>query len=134
MRLVIALVVVALAAGCGGNGDNETQANPATTTPEQDAGDFMKELTERSLRGQYGRVWETLHPAHQAFVTRDRFDTCQRDEDGTGATNYQPSIPSHTEHPANKPPPTIVVIHVVIQMVSDIRTHKRSSCAGLVRV
>jgi hypothetical protein len=32
-------------------------------------------------------VWETLHPAHQAVVTRDRFDACNRDDDdGIGGT------------------------------------------------
>jgi hypothetical protein len=99
MRLVIAFVVVALAAGCGGNGDNETQANPTTTTPKQDAGDFMKEITERSLRGQYGRVWESLHPAHQAIVSRERFDTCERDEDGTGATRITVKVVETYEEP-----------------------------------
>jgi hypothetical protein len=56
--------------GCGG-GDGGEQASPTATrtTPEQDAGDFMKELYERQLRGQYGRVWESLHPSHKAVVS-----------------------------------------------------------------
>jgi hypothetical protein len=99
MKLVIALVVVALAAGCGGNGDNGDKASPTTNTPEQDAGAFMKELQERSLRGQYGRVWESLHPAHQAIVTRDRFATCEGDEDGVGATRITVKVVETYEEP-----------------------------------
>jgi ABC-type glycerol-3-phosphate transport system substrate-binding protein len=61
---VLALAVAALVAACGGGDDNQAATttvdeSPASTTtnqePEQDAGAWMKELTERSLRGQYGR-------------------------------------------------------------------------------
>jgi hypothetical protein len=84
MRLLSVLTVLALV-GCGG-GDGGEQASPTATrtTPEQDAGDFMKELYERQLRGQYGRVWESLHPSHKAVVSREEFDACTRQNDGGG--------------------------------------------------
>jgi hypothetical protein len=60
----------------------------------------MKELTERSFRGQYGRNWESLHPAHQAVVTRDKFDSCNRESnDSTGATKINIDVEDTYEEP-----------------------------------
>jgi hypothetical protein len=101
VKILVAVVcIVTFGVGCGGgNGDGE-QASPTRTTPEQDAGAYMKEVTERSLRGQYGRVWESLHPAHQAVVTRDRFDTCEsQDEGGAGATRITVKVVDTYEEP-----------------------------------
>lgn len=99
MRILIAvLIVVTLsAASGGGNGDNEKQASP--TTPEQDAGDFYKEITEQSIRGQYGRVWESLHPAHQQIVSRERCDECERSDDSDGATKVTVTVVETYEEP-----------------------------------
>jgi hypothetical protein len=94
LRILVVGVVVLIVAACGGgNGDNETQASPTTTKPEQDAGDYMKELIQQSLRGQYGRTWETLHPAHQAVVSRDKYDSCERQsEESAGATKIDVAV------------------------------------------
>jgi hypothetical protein len=87
------------------------EATPATTggstaadtttvsEPDQDAGDFMKELTERSIRGQYGRIWGSLHPAHQAVVTRDKYDTCERESDGGTATRIEVDVEETYQEP-----------------------------------
>ena len=99
--LVVVLLVVALGVACGGDGGDEAQPGPTTvSTPEQDAGAFMKEVTERALLGQYGRNWETLHPDHQAVVSRDKYDSCERQsDDGTGATKIDIAVVETYEEP-----------------------------------
>jgi hypothetical protein len=67
--------------------------------PEQDAGDYMKELTERALRGQYGRNWETLHPAHQAVVTREKYDSCERQSNESLGTKIDIAVVETYEEP-----------------------------------
>jgi len=66
-----ALVAVA-AAGCGGSsgagGGNKSAAN------------FIDQVTTQFSRGQSGRLWETLHPADQAVVSRARYVECQTNE------------------------------------------------------
>ena len=66
-----ALVAVA-AAGCGGSsgagGGNTSAAN------------FIDQVTTQFSRGQSGRLWETLHPADQAVVSRARYVECQTNE------------------------------------------------------
>jgi hypothetical protein len=99
--LVVVLLVVALGVACGGDGDDEAQPGPTTVSaPKQDAGAFIKEITERTLLGQYGRNWETLHPAHQAVVSRDKYDSCERQSDeGTGATKIDIAVVETYEEP-----------------------------------
>jgi hypothetical protein len=108
--LMAVVLVATLGVACGGgNGDGEeaqsaaTNGEAGTTTeskPEQDASAFMKELTERSLRGQYGRNWESLHPAHQAVVTRDKYDSCERESnESTGATKISIDVEDTYEEP-----------------------------------
>lgn len=68
----LAVVCVAagaiLAAGCGG-GSSATSAS-----------DFVQQVTREFSRGQAGRLWDELHPADQAIVTRSRFIACQTNE------------------------------------------------------
>jgi hypothetical protein len=102
--LVLVLVAVLVASCGGGNGEDEPQAGKTTATtttaPEQGAGDYMKELIEQALRGQYGRNWETLHPAHQAVVSRERDDTCESEtEDSAGATKIDVAVVDTYEEP-----------------------------------
>ena len=67
-----AALVVAAAAGCGGSsgagGGNKSAAN------------FIDQVTTQFSRGQSGRLWETLHPADQAVVSRARYVECQTNE------------------------------------------------------
>jgi len=75
-----ALVCVAggalLAAGCGGGSGTES------------ASTFVQQVTQEFARGQTGRLWDELHPADQAIVTRSRFITCQSNE-GFGLRKFK---------------------------------------------
>ena len=97
--LAVAVLLCFCGLGCGGD-DDEDQASPpgtgtqstatedeATTTeaedaePDQDAGDFLKEIIEQRAFGQNGRAWETLHPLHQEVVSRTDFVNCGGQEE-----------------------------------------------------
>ncbi len=99
MRIVaLILLLLTLGAACGGDDDDDAaqpatdaattttqqETETATTTaeePNEDAGEFLKEFAEQAFLGQYGREWETLHPDHKAIVSRDKFITCNQDDD-----------------------------------------------------
>jgi len=66
-----ALVAVA-AAGCGGSS--------GTGGGKSSAANFIDQVTTQFSRGQSGRLWETLHPADQAVVSRARYVECQTNE------------------------------------------------------
>ena len=57
-----------LAAGCGGGSGSESPSS------------FVKRVTLEFSRGQSGRLWDELHPAEQAIVTRSRFMECEQNE------------------------------------------------------
>jgi hypothetical protein len=59
----------ALAAGCGGGGGGIESASS-----------FVKRITLEFSRGQTGRLWDELHPAEQAVVSRTRFVECESNE------------------------------------------------------
>lgn len=64
MFRLILISVAALAVACGNSDSTES------------AGDAVLRQLDFASKGQYGRMWEELHPAHQALVSRDRFDEC----------------------------------------------------------
>jgi hypothetical protein len=68
-------LVAALSAGCGGS------ASPAkvggTAAGKQGAVAFIRDVTKQFSLGQSGRLWDTLHPADQAVVSRTRYMACQ---------------------------------------------------------
>lgn len=82
-RVQVALVLaLCLCAGCGSS--NKAAAptkSQATTTevskPDQDPADFLKEIINQKALEQNGRLWETLHPFHQAVATRTEFVACE---------------------------------------------------------
>jgi hypothetical protein len=83
---LLVLLVVCLCAGCGGGNEaaepnQGTTATRATTTeatePNQDPANFLKEMVNRKAVGQYGRVWEALHPLHQAVALRAEYVDCE---------------------------------------------------------
>ncbi len=77
-RATVAIGVVALlAAGCGGSGSGSE--SPSS---------FVKRVTLEFSRGQSGRLWDELHPAEQALVTRSRFMACEQNE-GFGLKNVK---------------------------------------------
>lgn len=69
---VIATValVAAVATGCGGGGGGGTAGG------RQSAGDFIRQVTTQFSLGQTGPLWDTLHPADQAVVSRARYMAC----------------------------------------------------------
>ena len=74
-RAILAVTAAALAAvlgaGCGGGGG----AGKAQTAPE-----FIRQVTMQFARGQSGPLWDTLHPADQAVVSRARYMACESNE------------------------------------------------------
>jgi hypothetical protein len=64
-----AVLVVAVAGGCGSSKTAGGGQSPAA--------DFIKQITTQFSRGQSGPLWDTLHPADQAVVTRARYMACQ---------------------------------------------------------
>ena len=63
----------ALTSACGGSGT-------PTTPGKESAADFVRRVTVEFSRGQSGRLWDELHPAYQAIVTRARFVQCEHND------------------------------------------------------
>jgi hypothetical protein len=74
--LAAVLFVGALSAGCGGSGNSGGAGSPAATGG-QSAAAFIRGVTTQFSLGQSGRLWDTLHPADQAVVSRTRYMACQ---------------------------------------------------------
>ena len=51
---------------------------------DHDAGTAVKRVLEQEYVGDYGGAWNTLHPRHQRFVTRDEYHECRRGIDVLG--------------------------------------------------
>jgi hypothetical protein len=66
--IAAAALVAAVVSGCGGSG-----GAPARS---QSAADFIKKVTTQFSLDQTGPLWDTLHPADQALVTRARYMAC----------------------------------------------------------
>jgi hypothetical protein len=73
-RALLAVVLAALAAGCSLS-ENEA---------DHDAGAAVKRVIEQEYVGDYGGVWDTLHPRHQRLVTRAEYEECRRGIDVLG--------------------------------------------------
>ncbi len=71
-------LVALLATGCGASSNPGSAGNPGRTT--QSAADFISQVTTQFSRGQTGPLWDTLHPADQAVVSRARYMACQSNE------------------------------------------------------
>ena len=77
LALVTAALVVAVSTGCFGGGGGATSGGQAA---QSSAGDFIRQVTTEFSRGQSGRLWDSLHPADQAIVSRSRYTACQSNE------------------------------------------------------
>lgn len=80
-RAASACVVVALAilvTACGGG--SSTSKSPAEVSRSGSAAAFIERVTTAFSEGQAGRLWDVLHPADQAVVTRARYVACQGNE------------------------------------------------------
>src|SRR5215210_5440662 len=74
VRTVLAVALVALAAGCALTEDSD----------DHEAGATVKTVLEREYFGDYGASWDLLHPRHQRLVTRKQYDDCRRGIDVRG--------------------------------------------------
>lgn len=63
----LALLLILLAAGCGGD---------ETPSGDLDAGEFLQRITAEHLSGDYDQTWEELHPAHQKLISQIQFVYC----------------------------------------------------------
>jgi hypothetical protein len=68
------LLAAAILAGCAFNEDEA----------DHDAGAAIKQHVEREYFGDYGGAWDTLHPRHQRFATRQEYFDCRRGIDIEG--------------------------------------------------
>lgn len=86
---VVGLVLTLIVAGCSGDddgskADNTTAAPSTTSAPETQTedggpGDVMRDLIGYQSLGQYGRVWDLLHQAHQEIASRSFYEGCARE-------------------------------------------------------
>lgn len=70
--------LLSLATACGGGG--ATSKSPADVSRTGSAAQFIEQVTTAFSRGQAGRLWDVLHPADKAVVTRARYMACQGNE------------------------------------------------------
>jgi hypothetical protein len=73
MRLIAVLAVVFLL-GCSGAADSASEPPSGTQTPEEALESFLA----AQASGQYGKVWDQLHPAQKKLVTRQQYEECGR--------------------------------------------------------
>lgn len=67
--LVALVVVVAVAAGCGG---------ASAGAPKEGVGTFMTRILREEINGQWSKQWSELHPGHQKLITRAQYVACSR--------------------------------------------------------
>lgn len=68
MHWLLALVVLLLIVGCRGD------AGPSAE--ERAVRRVADEMLTHVLAGRYGQAWESLHPVHQAIVSREQLEAC----------------------------------------------------------
>ncbi len=73
IALAAAAVLVRFAAGCGGGA---TVASPKPTV--SGPGLFMTRILREEIRGQWGKQWSELHPAHKALISQSQYVACSR--------------------------------------------------------
>jgi hypothetical protein len=73
-RIFAFLVLGLLVSGCALN----------ENTQDHEAGTAVKNVLEHEYTGDYGTVWDSLHPRHQRLVTREEYEKCRRGIDVEG--------------------------------------------------
>jgi hypothetical protein len=73
--LAVAALTAGLATGCG-----SSSGGGAGAGSKQSAAAFVSRVTTQFSRGQAGPLWDTLHPADQAVVSRARYMACESNE------------------------------------------------------
>jgi len=79
MKCRVAILVVLVAAGVGGNGLAVGSRVEALQKPE----DFMQKVVRLTVSGHNAEAWALLHPAHQKLVPRSLFVRCRTEPAGT---------------------------------------------------
>jgi hypothetical protein len=77
VAFIAVAVLATVATACGSSGSSSTGTTGGSS---QSAAAFVKTVTTQFSRGQAGRLWDTLLPADQAVVSRDRYTACQSNE------------------------------------------------------
>lgn len=92
----VLLAAVLAAAACSGSGDDapDEAAAPAdattTTVDVEDPEDAFLRQMDLLSKGQYGRLYEELHPDQRAFIDAETFDACYSDMlAGVDVTNVE---------------------------------------------
>lgn len=101
--LATAALVAAVATSCGGSAGGQGSA----------AADFIRQVTTQFSRGQSGPLWDELHPADQAVVTRARYMACQSNS-GFDLTKFKvlQTYPDTIEVAGKTTPSTAVSVRV----------------------
>jgi hypothetical protein len=100
--VILSMLLAALVAGCGGGGSRQESAPT-----------FVKRITLEFSRGQSGRLWDELHPAEQAAVTRTRFIACERNEGfGLKSVKLLETYPETIDVAGRNTPSTAVSVRV----------------------
>jgi hypothetical protein len=86
-RILLVLLLTALAAGCALEENEDDHA----------AGAAVKQVLEREYFGDYRAAWDTLHPRHQRFVTREEYEECRRGIDVAGTIESVLVLDVHDE-------------------------------------
>lgn len=73
MRRWIVVVLVVVIAGCGGGGGS-------SSTGGGGAAAAFRATVDEAGKGQFGRLWESLHPAQKAKIDRATFESCYGDQ------------------------------------------------------
>jgi hypothetical protein len=71
--LLVPLMLLVLAAGCGGGGSSGPESAVASV---EGPDDMLKRVLTLHFKGNYRRAYDDLHPGHQALVTRDNYAYC----------------------------------------------------------
>jgi hypothetical protein len=79
-KLTAVIVTSVLLAACSGGGSDATppETPAAATSTIVDPETFIDDYYEIAVNGQFGKVWDTLHPAQQALVSRGAYMDCQQ--------------------------------------------------------
>ena len=86
-RTLTVVLLTALAAGCALDENEEDHA----------AGAAVKQVLEREYVGDYRTAWDSLHPRHQRFVTREEYEECRRGIDVLGTLESVLILDVHDE-------------------------------------
>jgi len=86
-RTLTVVLLTALLAGCALDENEDDQA----------AGAAVKSVIEREYVGDYRTAWDSLHPRHQRFVTREEYEECRRGIDVAGTIESVLILDVHDE-------------------------------------